>query len=375
MSVPGRRCARGCFNRDGSRQLLPCAHYTGAQASRGKAPIPSPTASEDQTAPAPVPTPTPTGSAPDTPTPAPARVDVQQDDAAAGRLHESTALLAAISAARMSTGELDAASPSLAAAAHVEPVPAPVTDTASPAPTGLATHTSTLPRFLDSAMSRLQHYQDASDLRIITRRNSESDSGSEVERNSDTNDNVLDKDVVDKGKKRQRMNVNPRAEPTLTESKHREIWLNLPKSHNYAMKHYSYESNPEVRLRVAKRGAWRLVEQGAKLSARTGLAVIVAFGPLDETAKREAQDHFYASPNLCDAARPTLRNMTEKTAQDFKTTMHTYREAGRAETAKTLEANKKLVEQKTALAGKNKELEARIADLESSLASSSANSL
>ncbi|CAD6956838.1 unnamed protein product, partial [Tilletia caries] len=170
------------------------------------------------------PTPTPTGSAPDTAIPAPARVDVQQDDAAAGRLHESTALLAAISAARMSTGELDAASTSLAAAAHVPPVPAPVPDTASHATTGLSTHTPGLPRFLDSVMSRPQHDHDASDPRIVTRRNSESDSGSEVERNADTNDNDLNKDAVDKGKKRQRMNVNPRAEPTLTESKHREIW-------------------------------------------------------------------------------------------------------------------------------------------------------
>ncbi|KAE8217432.1 hypothetical protein CF319_g8480 [Tilletia indica] len=255
MSEPGRRCARGCFNQDGSRQLLPCAHYKGAQASRGKAPILSSTASEDQTssdpgpAPASVPTPTPTDSAPDTAIPAPARVDVQQDDAAAGRLHESTALLAAISAARMSTGELDAALTSLAAAAHVPPVPAPVPDTASHATTGLSTHTPGLPRFLDSVMSRPQHDQDASDPRIITRRNSESDSGSEVERNADTNDNDLNKDAVDKGKKRQRMNVNPRAEPTLTESKHREIWLNLPKSQ------FAQLRNETLQLRVEPRNA------------------------------------------------------------------------------------------------------------------------
>ncbi|CAD6984680.1 unnamed protein product, partial [Tilletia controversa] len=64
-----------------------------------------------------------------------------------------------------------------------------------------------------------------------------------------------------KGKKRQRVNVNLRPEPNLTEAQYRDIWLNLKNSHNYAMKYYEYEHNSQARMQVAKRGTWRLIEQ------------------------------------------------------------------------------------------------------------------
>ncbi|KAE8236426.1 hypothetical protein A4X03_0g9440, partial [Tilletia caries] len=322
------RCRRGCLDPKDPRmcRLLPCEPGAHSKPSKDGEPARSPDAVTTSSSSAPA-------QGPDTRVPAPRvlaadAVINDQHGTAAEAMVEANALLAAAEAARLHDLESASASP------------------ASP-----------LPPFLDPtllAASRRANEHESGGLQIRTRRDSDTETDSEHAMTAGTTEIPTNA----KGKKRQRVNVNLRPEPNLTEAQYRDIWLNLKNSHNYAMKYYEYEHNSQARMQVAKRGTWRLIEQGAKLSARSGLAVFIAFGPLNESAKAEARDHVYVSPNLCDGARPTLRAMAEHAANDFKTTMHMYREAARANTAQALEANKVLIAEKTALKEKNDELEA-----------------
>ncbi|KAE8226905.1 hypothetical protein CF326_g7637 [Tilletia indica] len=174
-----------------------------------------------------------------------------------------------------------------------------------------------------------------------------------------------------KGKKRAR--VNPRVEK-LTDHEQRLIWLDLARSQEYALKHFKYESNADERVRVIKRGVWRLIEQGAKLSRRTDLAVVVAVAPLDN-GKSSVADVVYVSPNLCDTARPALRSMAEDFQNEFKQTMHKYREAGRVDVGQQLQANKKLMAEKAKLQNENAQLRAQLRRLAPSTSSSSTNTV
>ncbi|KAE8266447.1 hypothetical protein A4X09_0g5902 [Tilletia walkeri] len=151
-----------------------------------------------------------------------------------------------------------------------------------------------------------------------------------------------------------------------------ELALDLARSQEYALKHFKYESNADERVRVIKRGVWRLIEQGAKLSRRTDLAVVVAVAPLDN-GKSSVADVVYVSPNLCDTARPALRSMAEDFQNEFKQTMHKYREAGRVDVGQQLQANKKLMAEKAKLQDENAQLRAQLRRLAPSTSSSSTN--
>ncbi|KAE8181315.1 hypothetical protein CF336_g8964, partial [Tilletia laevis] len=180
-------------------------------------------------------------------------------------------------------------------------------------------------------------------------------------------------DAAPKSQSKKRARVNPRAEPKLTELEQRLIWLDLAQSHVYALKHFKYESNADERIRVMKRGAWRLIEQGAKLSRRTDMAVVIALAPLDN-GKASVDDVVYVSPNLCDAARPALRGMAQTFRNEFTKTMHGYREAGRADAARQMEANKRLMAEKAELLAQNAELQAQIQRLSASTSGSNTQS-
>ncbi|KAL9933916.1 hypothetical protein V8E36_006998 [Tilletia maclaganii] len=157
--------------------------------------------------------------------------------------------------------------------------------------------------------------------------------------------------------------VNTRAEPSLTDLDQRAIWMDLGQAHKYAKEHYSFEQKSEERIRQETR-AWRLIEQAARLSRRTGMGVIVGLTHLDNGKHLEPHDYFYASPNLCDASRPSLRKMAQSFSDEFKQVMHTYREAGRLEAAEHIAANKALIADKTRLQQQNEELLAKIKALE-----------
>ena len=89
------------------------------------------------------------------------------------------------------------------------------------------------------------------------------------------------------------------------------------------------------------------------------MSVVIAFGPLT-LGKHGANDHVYVSPNLCDPSRPTLRTMAETFSKDFKQSLHTYREAGRADGAKALAANKILIAEKASLLAETEQLKAEL---------------
>jgi len=160
-------------------------------------------------------------------------------------------------------------------------------------------------------------------------------------------------------KKRQ----NGRVDPSLSEAEQRAIWMNLGQAHKYAQEHYKLEVKAEERTRIEKR-AYKIIEQAAKVSRRTNLGIIVALTHLDNATHAEPHDYVYASPNLCDTARPTLRAMAQTFSSDFKRVMHTYREAARLEAAEQMAANKILIADKARLQQQDEELLARIKELE-----------
>ncbi|CAD6896293.1 unnamed protein product [Tilletia laevis] len=178
--------------------------------------------------------------------------------------------------------------------------------------------------------------------------------------NSSTNPEVEEQEETSSSKKRARVRINQRAEPTLTDRQQREIWLDLGTAHEYATQNYKYEGNAEERARIAGRSSWRLVEFGAKLSRRTNMGVVIAFAHLD-TTKHVVQDYVYISPNLCDKSKPGLRTMAQKINTEFKGAVHTYREAGRAEAAQNMEDKKRLIAEKAELQEQNERLQAQLA--------------
>ncbi|KAE8239924.1 hypothetical protein A4X13_0g8013 [Tilletia indica] len=159
------------------------------------------------------------------------------------------------------------------------------------------------------------------------------------------------------GKKRSYTAQRP--EPHLSEADQRTIWLNLPNAHKYANQHFTYVKDAEERSRVASRGTWRLVEQAAKLSKRTEMAVVVGLAHLDN-GKHNIKSYVYISPNLCDPARPTLRTMAEDIDQQFQVATHKYREAAREDVIQETQARKELVAERVAHKAESDRLKAEL---------------
>ncbi|KAL9935226.1 hypothetical protein V8E36_005574 [Tilletia maclaganii] len=334
MTGAPRRCGRGCRDPDNPvmRMLLPCNHNKA-----GRAGAQDPALLPGRASPSPPPPPPPaTATAlapPDVSCPAPPVFAPNAALAAAMETASTVSALAAASGADTSAGGY------------------------------LHSTSSDDTALLDPELRSKDSYEEA---RLVTRRDSILDSEEDEAEEEEAAGSALtpfqstgSSSNEGPARKRSRVNANQRADPKIKETEGRKIWLNLSESHSYATKNFKFETNADERARVAKRSSWRLIEQGAKLSARTGQSVIIAFGPLT-LGNHGVGDHVYVSPNLCDPARPTLRSMAENFSKEFKQALHAYREAGRAHGAKAIEANKLLIAEKANLLAEPERLKAEV---------------
>ncbi|KAE8259819.1 hypothetical protein A4X13_0g763 [Tilletia indica] len=141
-----------------------------------------------------------------------------------------------------------------------------------------------------------------------------------------------------------------------TEAQRRAIWLDLENAHAQARKLYTYEEDTAARNKMISRGVHRIVENAAILSQQTGVAMFLGFAHL-EHGRHETKDLVWASPNICDPKRETLRQMTQEMHDNFLKVTASYREAGRSLKAKELRDHQAWVAERIASKRKQDKLE------------------